>query len=156
MNNLFHKKCVYLAQVTNFLQQGQQLKLKTNHQTIKIVGKVTYGNGLGHKLGFPTANIEPQAPLEGVAEGVWAGYATVGSEDYMAVVNIGRSPSVVESGRLRVEVHIIGFEGNLYNKELSISLLEHLRPEQKFPSKEALVEQIARDKAQAIALLTQQ
>lgn len=130
--------------------------MKTNLQTIKIVGKVTYGNGLGHRLGYPTANIEPQAPLTGVAEGVWAGYATVDGEDFWAVVNIGRSPSVVEGGRLRVEAHIIGFEGDLYNKELCLKLLHHLRTEQKFPSKEALVEQIARDKARTIEILTQQ
>lgn len=130
--------------------------MKTNHQTIKIVGNVTYGNGLGRELGFPTANIEPQAPLVGIAEGVWAGYATIQGKEFMAVVNIGHSPSVVEGGRLRVEAHIIGFEGDLYDKELQLSLLHHLRPEHKFPSREALVEQITRDKALATEILTQQ
>lgn len=127
---------------------------KTNRQSIKIVGKVTYGNGLGHHLGFPTANIEPSTPLEGVEDGVWAGRVLVGESEYMTVVNIGHSPSVVIGGGRRIEAHIIGFEGNLYGKTLTLTLLYHLRAEQRFPSKEALVEQIARDREQAIALLS--
>lgn len=129
--------------------------MKTNHQTIKIIGRVTYGNGLGHHLGFPTANIEPYAPLDGVEDGVWAGYALVEGATYRTVVNIGRSPSVVAEGGRRVEAHIIGFEGNIYRKELTVTLLYHLREERKFPSREALVEQITRDRDQAIELLTE-
>lgn len=130
--------------------------MKTNRQTIKIVGRVIYGNGLGHRLGFPTANIEPYAPLEGVEDGVWAGRAEVEGESLLTVVNIGRSPSVVAEGGRRVEAHIIDFDGSLYDKELTVTLLHHLREERKFPSREALVEQITRDKAQAIELLTKE
>jgi riboflavin kinase/FMN adenylyltransferase len=72
----------------------------------------------------------------------------------MAVVNIGRSPSVVENGERRVEAHLVDFEGDIYNQEITLRLLFHLREERKFPSREALVEQIARDKQEAVALLT--
>lgn len=127
--------------------------MKTNNQTIKIVGRVTSGNALGHRLGFPTANLAPVDSLPDVADGVWAGYASVEGRDYMAVVNIGRSPSVVKNGERRVEVHIVDFDGDIYGRELSVSLCFRLREERKFPSREALVEQIARDKQEAIALL---
>jgi riboflavin kinase/FMN adenylyltransferase len=128
--------------------------LKTNNQTIKIVGRVTSGNALGHLLGFPTANLKPTVELAQVADGVWAAWASVEGRDYMAVVNIGCSPSVVENGERRVEAHLVDFEGDIYNQEITLRLLFHLREERKFPSREALVEQIARDKQEAIALLT--
>lgn len=129
--------------------------MKTNRQNIKIVGTVTYGNGLGRGFGFPTANIVPNQPYGEVADGVWAARAVVGDAEYDCVVNIGYSPSVVEHGGRRIEAHIVGFEGDLYNREITITLLYHLRPERKFPSREELIEQITRDREEAIALLTE-
>lgn len=127
--------------------------LKTNRQTIKIVGRVTYGNALGQQLGFPTANLAPTSELSSVEGGVWAAIATVEGQQYKAVVNIGHSPSVVERGELRVEAHIIDFSGDLYNKEIALTLCHHLRAERKFPTREALVEQIRKDKQQASDIL---
>lgn len=127
--------------------------MKTNSQNIKIVGRVTYGNGLGQHLGFPTANISPEEPLADVADGVWAGSVVIDGRHYVAVVNIGYSPSVVEQGAHRIEAHIVGFEGNLYGATLTLTLHYHLRPERKFPSREALVEQIARDRDEAVKML---
>ena len=116
---------------------------------------MTYGNGLGQKLGFPTANLLPSEPLANVEDGVWAGCAEVDSKEYGCVVNIGFSPSVVEGGNRRIEAHIMGFEGDLYNREIAITLHHHLREERKFSSREELVEQITRDRDQALALLTE-
>lgn len=127
---------------------------KTNLQTLKLVGRVTYGNALGQRLGFPTANLIPSSSIEGIADGVWAGVALIEGRDYRAVVNIGYSPSVVECGERRVEAHIIDFSGDLYNKEIHLALYHHLRSEIKFDSREELVEQIRRDKQKAIELLT--
>ena len=126
---------------------------KTNHQSIKIVGRVTYGNGLGQKLGFPTANVEPSEPMPEVADGVWAGIAEVEGGRYKSVINIGYSPSVVECGERRIEAHIVGFEGDIYGKMVTLILLHHLREERKFASRDALVEQIRHDRDEAIALL---
>lgn len=127
---------------------------KTNRQNIKIVGRVTYGNGLGQKLGFPTANIEPSHPLPKVADGVWAGFAEVEGKPYESVINIGYSPSVVENGARRIEAHIVGFEGNLYGQEITLYLVYHLREERKFGSREELVAQIERDRNKALDLLS--
>lgn len=127
---------------------------KTNRQNIKIVGRVTYGNGLGQKLGFPTANIEPSADLPLVEDGVWAGFTVVDGMTYESVINIGYSPSVVENGARRIEAHIVGFEGDLYGKEIAIHLVYHLRGERKFDSCEKLVAQIEHDRNEAIDLLS--
>lgn len=127
---------------------------KTNRQNIKIVGRVTYGNGLGQRLGFPTANIAPSCEHSEMADGVWAGYAEVDGVSYKSVINIGYSPSVVENGERRIEAHIVGYEGNLYGREITLSLVYHLREERKFDSREALVAQIEHDRNEALELLS--
>jgi riboflavin kinase/FMN adenylyltransferase len=68
---------------------------------------------------------------------------------YPSIVNIGFSPSVVEGGCRRVEVHIIGFDADIYGQTIAVELVEFLRPECKFPSREALVDQIRKDVATA-------
>lgn len=88
-------------------------------------------------------------------DGVWAGVCEIGGSRYRSVINIGYSPSVVEGGARRIEAHIIGFEGDLYNREIALTLLYHLRPERKFPSRGELIAQIARDREEAIALLSE-
>ena len=154
MNYLFHKKCVYLAQDSNSFAERQQLILKTNTLNIKLVGEVIYGNGLGRTMGFPTANLHASEEVAEITSGVYAAVATVDNIPHPAVVNIGRSPSVVENGAVRIEVHLLDFEGNLYGSTLEVELLHFLRPEQKFASREALCEQIANDCAQTRKLLT--
>ena len=114
---------------------------------------MTYGNGLGQRLGFPTANIEPSHPLPKVEDGVWAGFAEVEGKGYESVINIGYSPSVVENGDRRIEAHIMGFEGDIYGKEITLTLVYHLREERKFGSREELVAQIERDRNKALDLL---
>ena len=124
--------------------------MKSNPLNIKIIGRVIYGNGLGHRIGFPTANLSAEdCDLGSVANGVYASRATVGGVCYPSIVNIGYSPSVVEGGCRRVEVHIIGFDADIYGQTIAVELVEFLRPECKFPSREALVDQIRKDVATA-------
>ncbi|MBQ3070210.1 MAG: riboflavin kinase [Tidjanibacter sp.] len=127
--------------------------MKTNTLNIKLVGEVIYGNGLGRTIGFPTANLRSTASALQVACGVYAGVATVDGTDHPAVVNIGYSPSVVEGGELRVEAHLLDFEGNIYGHRLELTLLHFMRAEQKFPSHTALCAQIAHDCTEARKLL---
>ena len=124
--------------------------MKSNPLNIKIIGRVIYGNGLGHRIGFPTANLSAEdCDLGSVANGVYASRATVGGVCYPSIVNIGFSPSVVEGGCRRVEVHIIGFDADIYGQTIAVELVGFLRPECKFPSREALVDQIRKDVATA-------
>jgi len=127
--------------------------VKTKRHNIKIVGRVTYGNGLGHSIGFPTANIDPTAPLTDLADGVWAGRAQVGENTYTAVVNIGYRPTITISQGHRIEAHLVDFEGDIYGQPISLNLHYHLRGEQKFASLNELSKQIALDKEQALALM---
>ena len=130
--------------------------MKTKHQNIKIVGTVTYGNGLGQRFGFPTANLTPLGELEGVVDGVWAAIAEVDGRLWHSVVNIGFSPSVITAGARRVEAHIVGYSGDLYGKTITLTLRHYLREERKFPTREALIEQIAHDRDRAEELLKEE
>lgn len=114
-------------------------------RTYAISGPVMPGDQLGHKLGFPTANLDV-AGLVLPADGVYAARATVSGTTYHAVLNIGVRPTV-DSGKpdRRFEVHMLDFTGELYGAELEVEFLARLRDEIKFPSLNALKAQIATD-----------
>ncbi len=108
-------------------------------------GPVVRGDGRGHALGFPTANIGLDFPFKAVAaHGVYAGEAWLDGNRHPAVANIGTTPTFGEN-RLKVEVHLLDFESDIYGRELEFRLQAFLRPEKKFDSVDALREQIAGD-----------
>ncbi len=106
--------------------------------------KVKKGDGLGKAFGFPTIN---QYFPEGCTVprfGVYASVVCVDGKAYPSVTNVGVRPTV--SGKeLRSETCILDFNGDLYGKEVEVSLREFLRPEEKFPDVEALRRAIERD-----------
>jgi riboflavin kinase/FMN adenylyltransferase len=104
-------------------------------------GEVVTGDRRGRELGVPTANLVPDDAYVAPGHGVYA--AAAGG--YPAAVNVGVRPTF-DSGRgLLVEAHLIGFEGDLYGKQLRIAFLDRLRGEKRFDSVEALVEQMQQD-----------
>lgn len=119
-----------------------------------LSGKVVSGYQIGRKIGFPTANIEVQDKLI-PKNGVYAAFATIGKDTTRkkAIVNIGMRPTF-NGNETTVEVHILGFEGDIYDKEISIELVSRLRDEQKFDSTEDLISQINMDKTSAEDMLS--
>jgi riboflavin kinase/FMN adenylyltransferase len=114
-----------------------------------ISGRVVAGDGVGRKLGFPTANLDA-AGLVLPPNGVYVGLAKIGKKSQPAALNIGFRPTLATGGsQLRVEAHLLDFTGDLYDRELEIEIGEKLRDEQKFGSLEELKAQIARDVAEA-------
>jgi riboflavin kinase/FMN adenylyltransferase len=134
-----------------------------------LAGTVVRGDGLGRQLGFPTANLAATG-LALPPHGVYAVHVEVRTpagprpstldhpssvalltkEDrpspHRAVMNIGLRPTLQNpSPQLRVEAHLLDFEGDLYGQELEIVFGEKLREEKKFGSLDELKEQIARD-----------
>lgn len=108
-----------------------------------IAGAVVSGAGRGRTLGFPTANVQPERPVL-VAPGVYACRMEVGSDAYPAVVNIGVRPTFGEA-TLVIEAHLLDFDGSLYGRHVRVAFLERLREERRFPSVDALLEQIRHD-----------
>ena len=110
-----------------------------------LAGTVVRGDGLGRQLGFPTANIDTTG-LVLPPGGVYLAHTRGLEPSRRAMVNIGLRPTLNDPApQLRVEAHLIGFEGDLYGKELELEFGRKVRDEQKFPSLEALRTQIARD-----------
>jgi riboflavin kinase / FMN adenylyltransferase len=110
-----------------------------------LAGPVTHGDGLGRQLGFPTANIDTTG-LALPPRGVYAVRALCGGKPHRAVLNIGFRPTLQNPNpQLRVEAHLIDFEGDLYDQELEVVFVEKLREEMKFGSLAELRDQIARD-----------
>ncbi|MBR1886140.1 MAG: bifunctional riboflavin kinase/FAD synthetase [Schwartzia sp.] len=114
-----------------------------------LSGLVVHGDERGRTLGFPTANILPSPGEACPAKGAYAVRATLGDgSEHCGVANVGDNPTFggVEP---RVETHILDFSGDLYGAPMTVRFVERLRAEQKFPSPEALVEQIRRDEQSA-------
>ncbi len=115
-----------------------------------VPGKVTRGDGRGRQLGFPTANLAVWPKRMMPAAGVYACQAEAGGEVYPAVVNLGVRPTFEQRPVApRLEAHLLDFSGDLYGQTLTLHFIARLRPEQRFPSAEALAAQIARDVAAA-------
>lgn len=113
----------------------------------EIAGRVQHGDKRGRQIGFPTANVplgEHHHPREGVyavRAGIDQGGETVW---YDAVANFGRRPTFNKTDVL-LEVHVFDFEGDLYNRNLRVGLIEFIRPEQKFDGLDSLRAQLAQD-----------
>ena len=110
-----------------------------------LAAAVVQGDQLGRKLGFPTANLDVKGMML-PPNGVYAVRAQVGERWFRAVLNIGMRPTVSSAvPELRVEVHLLGFDEEIYGQEMEITFVERLRDEQKFASLDALKEQISED-----------
>lgn len=113
-------------------------------RSYQIIGKVIHGSHVGHSLGFPTANLDYDSYVL-PKNGVYFVAVTYKGKVYKGALNIGYNPTLNYSYKKRVEVHLLDFSGNLYGEDLSITFIKHLRPEYKFTSKEALIQQLNMD-----------
>jgi riboflavin kinase/FMN adenylyltransferase len=116
-----------------------------------LIGTVVQGQQLGRTIGFPTANLQLPPDKFLPRYGVYSvnvvinpvGFGVIGSP-LKGVMNIGLRPTV-KGNNPTIEVHLLDWSGDLYGQTLTVHLESFLRPEQKFPSLEALKEQIAAD-----------
>lgn len=122
----------------------------------RIQGRVEHGKKLGRTLGFPTINLS----LEGLhlpRFGVYAVTVDVLTGPhrgrYPGAASIGVRPTVEGDAKPNLEVYLIGFTGDLYGEEVSVGLVDFLRPEERYDTLQALVEQIGRDVEDARARL---
>ena len=116
--------------------------------TYSISGVVEHGNAIGATLGFPTANIHLCSAKQLPACGVYSVMAQVDGVEYKALANIGTNPTV-GNDYLSLEVHLLDFQGDLYDKQLTIAFCSFLREERQFASLEELKKQIAEDVSKA-------
>ncbi|WP_321319019.1 bifunctional riboflavin kinase/FAD synthetase [Labilibaculum sp.] len=120
-----------------------------------IKGDVVNGKKLGHTIGFPTANIDPQESYKLVPkDGVYAVKVDVDDKRYLGMLNIGIRPTVNNQLDNRsIEVHILDFNQDIYFKNITIHFYQRIRNEQFFASLDELKAQLALDKLEVISLL---
>jgi riboflavin kinase / FMN adenylyltransferase len=111
-------------------------------------GEVEVGDKRGRSIGFPTANVVPDADAIIPARGVYAGFVRFGEEEYAACTNVGVAPTFgrVES---RVEAHLLDFEGDLYGRVVDVGFMKRIREERRFSGIDELTGQIRRDVEEA-------
>ena len=111
-----------------------------------ISGHVVSGEHIGHELGFPTANLEPDSQEKLIpASGAYAVWAIVDGQRMPAMMNIGTRPTF-EGKQQTLEVHILKDVGNLYGQKMTVEFVRRLRAEQRFGSRDELVAQLESDK----------
>lgn len=113
-----------------------------------VRGEVIEGDRRGRTIGFPTANVMQDPAVIVPSRGVYAGYALVGQDRYMACTNVGVAPTF-ERGENRIEAYLLDYEGDLYGRVVDISFAERIRPEKKFSGIAELKRQISSDVEQA-------
>jgi len=116
-----------------------------------LTGPVVHGAKLGRQLGFPTANLEVD-PTCRLRHAIYAVEVAFDGRRLKGVASFGRRPTV-DNGPPLLEVFIFDFAEDLYGKEIEVFFVDFLRPEQKFDSLEALVDQIRQDETHAREIL---
>ena len=109
-----------------------------------IGGTVVHGAARGRLLGFPTANLSTDNELV-PPTGVYATAAEIGGTRWPAVTNIGVRPTFESAGAVTIETHVLGLDADVYGAPLSLSFIQRLRDERRFPDVDALKEQIQAD-----------
>src|SRR5262249_4426601 len=113
----------------------------------RLRGTVGTGQRRGPTLGFPAANLE-RVPALVPGDGVYAVRAAVGEAAWPGAANVGPNPTFGEQVR-KIEVHLIGFTGDLYGRELAVEFVARLRDTRPFGGVEPLRQQLRADVEQA-------
>lgn len=109
-------------------------------------GTVVSGDHLGQRFGFPTANLDPVAIHKMLPmDGAYAVKVEIEGETYAGMAYIGRRPTVLHDGPHTVEVHILHFAEDIYDKPMHIDFVRRLRADKHFDSVQALTAQLQRD-----------
>lgn len=111
-----------------------------------ICGQCIQGRRIGNTIDFPTANIAIDTSRQYPAPGVYATRTCVDGVIYPSMTNIGYNPTVSTSQHLAIETHILGFDEELYGREIEVFFHSKIRNEMKFDSLDGLMAQLAADK----------
>lgn len=143
----FNSDAVSSTKIRRFIYEGN---IEKANQFLSydyfLQGLVVSGSQIGRTIGFPTANIQVNSEYKTIpATGVYAGYSIINDKKYKAVINIGCNPTISTNNTISIEVHLVDFQQDLYDKNLRVSFERRLRDEQKFDSLENLKKAIQRD-----------
>ena len=118
-----------------------------------LTGTIVRGKQLGRTIDFPTANLQMEENYKLIPRnGVYVVKSTINQKTVFGMMNIGLNPTVAGEN-LAIEIHFFDFDEELYDQKISVSLLEYLRPEQKFESVAFLKQQLEKDRNTSLAYI---
>ena len=133
------------SQIREFITNGNIDKAnKILGTSFTIDGMVESGEKRGRQLGFPTINLSLSPDLITPKKGVYASVTKIDGDEYKSIVNVGTRPTFGVD-KILAESHLFDYNGNAYDKEVTISLLEFIREEIQFNNKDQLINQINHD-----------
>lgn len=142
------------SSIRKALQQGDiRLASSLLGRAPSLGGTVVHGEERGRLLGYPTANILPNQDILIPKRGVYAVWSNIGETCVFGMMNIGMKPTFHDMYGTSVEVHFFDYNGDLYDRELTIHIEERLRDERKFNGVNELLLQLKTDKVKAETLL---
>ena len=143
---LIDNEKVSSTKIRNYLDNGNiEQANKFLGRKYKLTGTVVEGNKMGSKLGFPTANLKLHYELYLPKFGVYGITCNLDNKSYEGILNIGITPTVKDSTKIKIEAHIFDFDNNIYDEILDIQINQFIREEIKFTSSEELINQIRID-----------
>lgn len=119
----------------------------------QLNGTVVSGKQIGRKIGYPTANLMVNSEYVLPKMGVYAGYVSIDSLRYQAMISIGLNPTVKDDRVVSIEAHIFDFDKDIYNRNVSFVYVQYLRPELKFNSLNGLIAQLKEDEKECRKVL---
>lgn len=145
-------QAVSSSAIRSALAQGDvQAAQKLLGRRYAVYGQVVPGVQRGRDMGFPTANLKPPEGKLLPMQGVYATAVTIEGGRYPAMTNIGDNPTF-NCGKTTVETHVIGAQGDWYEKCMAVEFIARLRGEMRFPSADALKEQLKLDAQNALQM----
>tara|TARA_Y100001960_G_scaffold117941_1_gene126229 strand:+ start:34 stop:927 length:894 start_codon:yes stop_codon:yes gene_type:complete len=131
------------TKIRNFLDTGNIQKANNFlGRDYELSGLVIKGIKLGSKIGFPTANLQLNNDLYLPKFGVYEISCIVNENLFKGILNIGITPTVLNSKKVKIEAHLFNFNENIYGKNITIQLKKFIREEIKFNSVDDLIKQI--------------
>ena len=123
-------------------------------RSYSLNGEVVRGFHVGHELGFPTANLQPDEEKLIPAHGAYAVWVVLADGSRQAgMLNIGNRPTIGNGETVSVEVNLMDYEGDLYGQRLTVEFVSRLRDERRFASRNELMAQLAQDAETAKRIL---
>ena len=145
------------SEIRRLLQEGKvEMANALLTYPYQLRGRIVSGYKVGRTIGFPTANIEVDSPYKLLPKvGVYAVWVELLGKRYKGMLYIGKRPTLQNGDNLTIEVNILGFSGNAYNDEITVSFVYAVREDKTFESVEALREQLECDRQTVDKLLVE-
>lgn len=145
------------SEIRRLLQEGKvEMANALLTYPYQLRGRIVSGYKVGRTIGFPTANIEVDSPYKLLPKvGVYAVWVELLGKRYKGMLYIGKRPTLQNGDNLTIEVNILGFSGNAYNDEITVSFVYAVREDKAFESVKALREQLERDRQTVDKLLVE-